>query len=322
MAGFIRFLYRIFIKNSVIRWMWMIAIGVYGAKWASENLLGKTKSIPKKTILRIENHTITNFSIQKGEEDEMDFSRKDDTTWFVTKGNITAKIRQDTIAAFLEMFNQMRSVSVRKIPKDIEDGTWKPTMKVDIRMINTATRAFSIFYAERITVDSLVTYIKAPKRRILLGVKGDLYSVLNPNFNDYRDKNILRFKDDMLTRFTIRSKKDTLIFEKKDSTWSVLNPRYQVIPKMFKGYLNSMDTLKGFVYYDGTRDILDDKKIDNQIVIANKKDSSVLTTYKTDKGFIVHSSQNNDAYFLIDSSFLGYRNFKYIVKPASKKKGK
>ena len=322
MKKFVRFLYRIFIKNAVIRWMWMLALAVYGAKWSSENLLGKKKQVPQKTILKIENHTITNFSIQKGDDDEMVFARENDTTWFVSKGNVTAKIKEDTIAAYLKLFNEMKSNAVKKLPKDIEEGTWKPTMKIDVTLKNTATRAFSIFYAERDTGNTLITYIKVPKKRFLLGIKSDLYTFLNPNFNDYRDKNIVRFKADSLKQFAIRNNKDTLVFQRKDSIWSCTHDKYQVVPKVFKNYLYRIDTLKGYFYYDDTRDIFDKKNIDSELVMYEKKDSIVLTTYRTDKGFIVHSTQNNESYFKVDSVYLVYRDVRNIVKADKKVKMK
>jgi Domain of unknown function (DUF4340) len=322
MKKLVRFIYRIFIKNAVIRWMWLLALGVYGIKWSSENLLGKSKPVPKKAVLKIENHTIVNFSIQKGQEDEMVFARKDDSTWFVSKGNITAKIKEDTIASFLKFFNEMKSGVVKKLPADIEEGTWKPTMSVDITLKNTATRAFTIFYAEKDTGNTLVTYIKVPKKRLLLGVQGDIYSLLNPVFNDYRDKNIVRFKADSLTQFIVRNRKDTLSFERKDSTWQCTHERFQVLLKPFKNYLYRMDTLHGFYYYDDSREILDKKTIDSQFVMYEKKDSTVLTTYRTNKGFIVHSTQNNDSYFLLDSTYLGYRDIRGIVKAERKVRGK
>lgn len=320
MKKIVRFIYRVFIKNAVIRWMWLLALAVYGAKWSSENLLGKSKPVPKKTVLKIENHTITDFTIQKGQEDEMVFARKDDTTWFVSKGNVTAQIKEDTIAAFLKMYNEMKSGVVKKLPKDIEEGTWKPTMSVDITLINTATRSFAIYYAEKDTGNTLVTYIKVPKKRLLLGVQGDIYSLLNPSFNDYRDKNIVRFKADSLTQFIVRNRKDTLVFERKDSIWNCTHERFQVLQKPFKNYLYRMDTLRGFYYYDESREILDKKAIDSQWVMYEKRDSTVLTTFRTNKGFIVHSTQNKDSYFMMDSTYLGYRDIRGIVK--AEKKGK
>ena len=216
----------------------------------------------------------------------------------------------------------MKSNAVKKLPKDIEEGTWKPTMKIDITLKNTATRAFSIFYAEKDTGNTLVSYIKVPKKRLLLGVKSDLYTVLNPNFNDYRDKNIVRFKADSLKQFVIRNRKDTLVFERKDSTWTCTHERYQAVQKAFKNYLYRMDTLKGYFYYDETHDILEKKNIDSQLVMYEKKDSIVLTTYRTDKGFIVHSTQNNDSYFKLDSAYLVYRDIRSIVKADRKVKKK
>jgi hypothetical protein len=322
MKKLVRFIYRVFIKNAVIRWMWLLALGVYGAKWSSENLLGRSKPVPKKAVLKIDNHTITNFSIQKGQEDEMVFARKDDSTWFVSKGNVTAKINEDTIATFLKFFNEMKSGVVKKLPKDIDEGTWKPTMSVDITLKNTATRAFTIYYAEKDTGNTLVTYLKVPKKRLLLGVQGDVYSLLNPTFNDYRDKNIVRFKADSLTKFIVRNRKDTLVFQRKDSTWNCTHERFQVLVKPFKNYLYRMDTLKGFYYYDDSREILDKKAIDSQFVMYENKDSIVLTTYRTNKGFIVNSTQNSDSYFLLDSTYLGYRNIQGIVKAEKKVKVK
>jgi hypothetical protein len=73
---------------------------------------------------------------------------------------------------------------------------------------------------------------------------------------------------------------------------------------MIKSYLNAINTLKNDKYYDATHEPLISENIENQLVITRKRDSIVLTAYRLDSLFVLHSSQNDQSYFKTDSVYV------------------
>ena len=76
MSQLLRGFYRIFIKNKIIRWAWMLGLSVWGVKWASENFLKTKNAFFSKTILSISPDDVAAFTIRKGDE-ETTFARAD-----------------------------------------------------------------------------------------------------------------------------------------------------------------------------------------------------------------------------------------------------
>ena len=62
-----------------------------------------------------------------------------------------------------------------------------------------------------------------------------------------------------------------------------------------------MGILRGGKFYDRSRDFTDKKNLIQQCIIYFEEDSAVLTTYRRERLFIIHSSQNKDNYFQVDS---------------------
>ncbi len=319
MTSVIRFLYRFLIKNAVIRWMWLLALGISGLTWATQSFLWKKKEMPKKTLLRIDNHTITNFSIRQGSTD-LTFSLDNDTTWLVVKNNITARVHKDTVARFLTLFNYMAGHSIKPFKNIVyknergEEVAITPQMEVDVTLRTTAVRSFSIYYTMQESNGALTTFVKVPKKRVLFGVNGDLPKFFTINFNSYRDSTILRYAFDDLKRVSLRNQRDTFNFIKKDSVWASADAGLTLKLPQFKKYLNAVDTVKGYTFYDVSRDFVEPKNRAHQMVLFREKDSIVVTAYRLNKGFAINSTQNEETFFKMDTTNTIFTNPQLFVK--------
>jgi Domain of unknown function (DUF4340) len=306
MRKLFQMLYRFFIGNAVIKWFWILLLAIYSITWVSERYLGKRKTVYKKTILRIANHTINTFTINQANDEDMTFTRLKDSIWLVVKDDVTVRVHEDSIAAYLKLFNEMQSSTLKKLPDGVdsigERLYEKPQMDIDLRLATTAKRAFSIYYVDYIKSDSAITFIKLPKERFLYGVKGDLLRLFNRDFKSFRSKTLLSFNAKDVAKLEFRTRTDSMRFYAKDSVnWGYATPQYLVSNTLVSRYLNAIDTLKNDKYYDATREPLIDENIENQLVITRKRDSIVLTAYRLDSLFVLHSSQNEQSYFKTDS---------------------
>ena len=174
MSQLLRGFYRIFIKNKIIRWAWMLGLAVWGVKWASENFLKTKNAFFSKTILSISPDDVAAFTIRKGDE-ETTFARAD-SVWLVVKNDVTIKIPTDSVAVYLNLFSKMTSYSIKKLSDKPEDEGVddKALFKIFISKNNNTTDSLSIFYTDKDSVSgNILTYIKLPNERLLHGVEGN-----------------------------------------------------------------------------------------------------------------------------------------------------
>ena len=314
MKKLVRGLYKIFIKNRFIRFAWMLGISVWGVKWATDTYLVNKKAFFSKTILSLPPEDISTFTIRKG-DDDMIFARAD-SNWLVVHNNITIPLSHDSVAVFLQVFRQLNSHSIKKlpdVPPIVSEGshdTEKPNIVVFITRKNNITDSLSIFYAVKNSLTGqTLTYCKLPNERLLHGVKPDLNRIFGIDFNSFRNNQLLSFDRAKVSKITYRSPADTISFYAKDSVnWTFNQDRYSVLADSFNLFMKDMGILskgllseRGGSFYDGSRDFTDRKNLVQQWIIYFKEDSAVLTTYRRERLFILHSSQNKDNYFQVDS---------------------
>ncbi len=303
MSKLLRAFYRIFIKNRFIRWTWMLALVLFGVRYATERGLAWKKTPLSKTVVALPSATISAFTIRHGEDDEMTFTLGD-TAWLVVKNNITLRLPIDSIQPFLSIFEKMDAVNLNVLnEQEFETLNTKPHTDITITQTNNTNHSFSVFYTQ---LDSLsnnsVTYIKLPNKNALQGIKGDLLSVFNRNFDDYRNKTILNVFKDSIRALTFLSPLDSFSFVQRNGIWTSQNSPNRLLQNDFQQYLQNLIILRGGKFYDGDRDILSAPKIQNKLIVYLPSDTLVLTNYKLEKGYILHSTQNNEAYFRFDST--------------------
>ncbi len=303
MSKILRAFYRIFIKNRFIRWTWMLALVLVGVRFATERGLAWKRTPLSKTVISIPSASVSAFTIRRGEDDEMTFTLAD-TGWLVVKNNITLRLPIDSVKPFLAVFEKMDAVNINVL-NDVEFKRLKtkPHSDITITQSNNTNHLFSVFYTERDSFSNdLVTYIKLPNENALQGIKGDLLSVFNKKFDDYRDKTLLNIPKDSLLSLTLISPIDTFSLIRRNNKWVPKKTQYRLLQNEFQQYLENLFILRGAKFFDGDRDILTQPKIQNQLVIYLSSDTIVLTNYKLEKGYILHSTQNKEAYFRFDST--------------------
>ena len=316
MSKLLRAFYRIFIKNRFIRWTWMLALVLFGVRYATERGLAWKKTPLSKTVVSITAESVSAFTIRRGEDDEITFTIGD-SAWLVVKNNITLRLPVDSIKPFLSIFEKMDAVSVNVLnEQEFETLNAKPHIDITVTQTNNTNHSFSIFYNEHDAFSKdIITYIKLPNENALQGIKGDLLSVFNRNFDNYRDKTLLNVPKDSIRALTFLSPTDSFSFVQRKTNWTSTNKPNHLLQNEFQAYIQNLVLLRGGKFYDGDRDILSAPKIQNQLIIFLPSDTIVLTNYKLEKGYILHSTQNKDAFFRFDSTdvFPNLSNF-FIIK--------
>lgn len=315
MSKLLRAAYRIFIKNRFIRWVWMLALAIWGVRVATERGLAWKKAPLSKTIISIPPKTVSAFTIRQNEDEDITFTLAD-TNWLVVKNNITLRLPADSIQPFLSVFEKMDAIALNMLTaEESEKVQNKKHFDIAITKKNNATENFSVYFNGKDSISQeTFTYIKRPNENALQGIKGDLLAVFSKDFNDFRNKTLLNFKKDSTIYLTIKSPIDSYSFVRHDNLWASRNSQFQLSQNEFQKYVSNLQILRGDKFYDNDRDILTPVKIDKQLVVYLPTDTVVLTSFKLEKGYILHSTQNKEAYFRVDSTTNIFPNLSEFLK--------
>lgn len=305
MSQLLRGAYRLLIRNKFIRWTWLLALALYGVKIATDRGLAWNKTVSSKTIFTVSPSDIESFTIQKTGDEDVTFSRQD-TVWIAVKNNVIVRLPDDSVRVYLDLFSKIDRLAVKTVSnalarneatEGVSETSKLPKWRISILQKNAAKALLSVHYTD---LDSLsnenLTFIKLGEERLLHGVRGEWTTVLNKNFDDFRNRRLLNFSIKEAATMSFQNPIDTLNVFRKDTIWrSPYNRLFN--PVLFKNYVENLDILRGAIFYDEDRDLLVDRKMSNRLIIKTPTDTAVITAFRLDNYFVVHSTCNPDNYF-------------------------
>ncbi len=302
MSQLLRGAYRLLIRNKFIRWTWLLALALYGVKIATDRGLAWKKTASSKTIFTVSPSDIESFTIQNKDDEDLTFSRHD-TVWIAVKNNVMVRLPDDSVRVYLDLFSKIERLTVKTV-SNTEGGAKAlnlPKWRVSILQKNGAKSLLSIHYT---VLDSLsnehLTFVKLENERLLHGVRGEWTAVLSKHFDDFRDRRLLCFSIKEAATLSFQNPIDTLNVFRKDTVWrSPYNRLFN--PVLFKNYVENLDILRGDIFYDEDRDLLVDRKMSNRLIIKTPTDTAIITAFRLDNYFVVHSTCNPDNYFKMEA---------------------
>ena len=116
MSKLLRGLYRIFIKNSFIRWVWMLALALWGIKIVTDKGLALRHAPLSKTVVSIPPRTVSAFTIRENEDEDMTFTLSD-SGWLVVKDNITLRLPHKARASIQTQRIKLFFMKIRYNPR-------------------------------------------------------------------------------------------------------------------------------------------------------------------------------------------------------------
>ncbi len=304
MRKLLRTAYRLLIKNRIIRWTWLMALVLYGVKIGTDRGFAWRKTANAKTIFTISPTEIDHFSIQNQDDANVTFSHED-SVWLVVKNNVTLRLPEDSIRPYLTLFLKIERLAV-KTPENTEGVLGTPKSQVLVFEKSGVTRSFSIYYTafDSIAKENLA-FMKFADERSLSGVRGDWEAVLSKKFDDFRDRRLFHFSLNDALNLTFKSPVDSLHFYRnsltKDTIWHNPNDVF-IEPIVWKNFMENLEILRGQNFYDDDRDLLVERKISNRLFVKTPTDTAVVSAYKLDNFYVVHSSSNPHNYFKMDST--------------------
>jgi hypothetical protein len=147
-------------------------------------------------------------------------------------------------------------------------------------------------------------------------VKGDLVGLLDKGFNELRNTTIFNWDAADIQRVECWLDKKIVykFLKNKNQIWESVNEDYEVLQPIFNQYLTEIGHTSGTHFQENiTFDVTN--YIDNQLVVYVKDSLKLtLTTYKYADQYLLQSTQNQHAFFKMDSTNVFFPDYKTFLR--------
>lgn len=278
-------------------------------------------------LIQIDTAAVTTlFIAPPGEETEIAL-RREDGNWIASNGQIHLKTSQDIITAILGAIANVRTTLI---------VTQKPGEWADYDVLESTGTRVRVYEGQKLLEDFIVgktqttpegltfTHLRLTDEDEVYAINGSLKNIFKLNFNDFRSKQILNIISEVnIGEFEWQSPDTLLQFQRTDTGWR----QGEMILDSLKveKYLRSLRNISGNYFADDFDEVQDADLLFEVLTIPNNQTDEpfVISCYRDttrQMPFIIHSSQNRDAYFSSDSTDIYQRIFKNlrILLPSEK----
>ena len=190
-------------------------------KPSSSSASSTAETTPK--VLEIKPADVTGIKISRKDGEELALSKNDGGKWQITSPKPLAA-DQDAVSSLLSTLSPLNSD--RLLNEKVTDlnayGLAKPSVEISIAEKNKKTE--HLLLGDDTPAGSGVYAAVAGDPRVLI-IASYNKSSLDKSLNDLRDKRLLTFDADKLSRIELTAKKQTIEFGRGKDQWQILRPK-------------------------------------------------------------------------------------------------
>ena len=270
-------------------------------------------------LIQIDTAGVTTlFIAPPGEETEIAL-RREDGNWIASNGQIHLKTSQEVISAILGAIADVRIKLV---------VTQKPGEWADYDVLESTGTRIRVYEGQKLLEDFIVgktqttpegltfTHLRLTDEDEVYAIDGSLKNIFKLNFNDFRSKEILNIIPEVnISEFEWQNPDTVLFFQRGETGW--LQGATTLDSLEVEKYLRNLHQVSGEAFADDFDEVQGAKLLFEVLTIPNNQTDEpfVISCYRDTTRqlpFIIHSSQNRDAYFASDSMGIYQRIFKNL----------
>jgi hypothetical protein len=315
LAKILRFMYRLIVKNRPFRIFFSVCFLLFATFKVSEGCLKRRDTVLTAILVAVPPQKVKTFTIRQSSGDELIFVHQNQD-WIAVKNTISAKISSKDIQTYLNIFEGLESM--RSVGADwVHDAPQTAPIMVQITPDSGKGQTF---YVQKLEKDAatgqIFTIVALPGERVAHYVKGDLMHLLDKNFNELRNTTIFNWAVNDIQRVECSMNKKIVykFLKNKQQIWESVNEEYEVLQPIFNQYLTEIAHTAGTNFHENiTFDV--SNYTDNQLVVYVKDSLKyTLTTYKYADQYLLQSTQNQHAFFKMDSANVFFPDHKTFLR--------
>ncbi len=183
----------------------------------------KTASDTNVTVLNVPDDRIAKIDIKKRDGSDVELDRNG-SAWDIA-GADRLPADQDAVSGLSGSFSPLTAEVLEDKPSDLNGyGLAKPAVTVTLTKKDGKTE--QLLLGEEVPAGASQVYLqKAGDTKVYLA-PSSLLTTVNKGVNDFRDKRLLTFNSDKVSRIELLAKKEQLEFGKtSQNDWQILKPR-------------------------------------------------------------------------------------------------
>lgn len=270
-------------------------------------------------LIQIDSARVTTLFIAPPENETEIALRREEGYWIASNGQIHIKTSPEVISRILGTITNIRTKLV---------VTQKPAAWSDYEVLEASGTRIRVYEGQKLLEDFIVgktkttpegatlTYLRLTDENEVYAIEETLKGVFNLNFNDFRSKEILNLSSSIpILAFEWQTQDTLLSFQRADAGWQLGGIKLDSLS--VEKYLRNIRTISGETFADDFDEVQGADLLFEVLTIPNNQadEPFVISCYldtTRQMPFIIHSTQNRDAYFASDSTGIYQRIFKKL----------
>lgn len=285
----------------------------------------KEKATIKENLVQVDTSKVNKIIITPriAEGAPFEFARRNGK-WTVQQGNIIAEPEKDAVQNILSEILNIKPKSLEAVDKSKwNEFNLTDSLAIRVRFLDEKGKTMADLMVGRFSYSQVnnpyaapngngiqgTSFVRLYNEKKVYGIEGFLSLSFSGKFNDYRDKSLLRLKQEDITKISFVFPADSgYVIAKKDSVWYAGDHKTDSLS--FANYLNSLRYINGENIKDNFKP--SENPAYNLLIEGNNLLNISVKCFRAenDNEFILNSSINPDVYFLSKKDGIFDRIFK------------
>ncbi len=283
---------------------------VIGAAYAAFHFFKSKKSQPfDAELIRIDTTRVTSLLISLPNDQAEITLQRENGVWIASNGQINIRATSETTSSMLRALTNFKIREV--IAQSSADWaayalTEARATRIRVYANNQLLEDFMIGKSEiHPETEARISYLRLTDEDEVYAVEGILSNHFGYDFSDFRNKTILQMEPNLtMVSFEVTLPDTTFTYVRTPEGWQVNEMKLD--SGRVESYLNSLRQISGEVFADDFDEVQGGSLLFSTLTLQpeNGGEPFVIQCYRDSTRsmpFIIHSSQNPDAYFASDS---------------------
>lgn len=297
----------------------IVFIALAGILLLSE-LFHKTEKNLKTDIVAFNIDEVNKIEIKtKSTDKPITVLKNGENDWQVSNGEKTFKASSEIVKSYIkELLNIKSQRLAAKSKNKWDEFQLTDSAAIHLKVYNSKNKALLHILVGKLSYKQAsnpygrknvqgISYVRLANEKEIYAVDGFLPMSLNRGFDDWRDKTLSKFNKDDIKKVNFTYPDSSYTIELKDSVWYIKDRI--VDTKKVESFLSGLQNKNGYQFKN------DFQAISNPIyelkIEGNNLTQIDVKCYKSEDGkYIIHSDQNEEAFFESDENGLVEQLFK------------
>ncbi len=308
-------------KNKTLLVIFTALLGIYVF---THFFSGKQERSFKSELVQIDTASVTSIALfPKAENGAEILLKREGNTWIATKGDVITKAQKPNVDGILSVLNLVKTKRV---------AAKSPEKWAEYEVDETNGSRVKVFAGSKLLEDIIIgrfgfnqqkrtatSFVRLEGEDEVYAIDGFLSMTLNPKFNAFRDKQLVKLNKENVTGLAFSGGQDASATYSKMAEGWMKDEGLPVDSTQMESFLSGLENISGAEFVDSFDPVQATGSLQQSLAImtTDQPDGVIISCYRDStaaKPFILQSNLNPDGYFASDSTGI-YSKFFGEIQP-------